>query len=122
MIRLGTAFKSSSEPFHRLLVISDPETNGGQIVLVRITTDDGSWPDRDCILEPGDWSELEHRSTVAYSTAKFGAVAERLEAAISKGDFRVITSPPYDTLRRIIMAGRGSRGISPAAARLLAKL
>ncbi len=46
MIRLGTALKSSSEPFHRLLVISDPETNGGQIVLVRITTDDGTWLER----------------------------------------------------------------------------
>ena len=42
MIQLGTALKSKEPPYHRCLVISDPQTNGGQIVLVRITTDDGS--------------------------------------------------------------------------------
>src|SRR5580704_4776267 len=42
MIQLGTALKSQEPPFHRCLVISDPEANGGQVVLVRVTTDDGN--------------------------------------------------------------------------------
>jgi len=52
------------------------------VVLVRVTTNDGTWPDRDCILTPADWSELEHDSTVAYSTCKFGPAVKALEAAI----------------------------------------
>jgi hypothetical protein len=70
MIRLGTALKSQEPPFHRCLVISDPQNNGGRVVLVRVITDDGTWPDHDCILTPVDGSELEHDSTVAYSTCK----------------------------------------------------
>ena len=61
MIRLGTALKSTEYPYHRCIVLSDPVTNGGQVVPVRVTTDDGTWPDRDCLVGPADWSELEPR-------------------------------------------------------------
>lgn len=47
MIGLGTALKSTEPPFHRCLVISDPNACDGVVVLVRITTDDGTWPERD---------------------------------------------------------------------------
>jgi|SRR6516225_2090555 hypothetical protein len=66
MIQLGTALKSQEPPFHRCLVISDPQNNGGMVVLVRVTTDDGTWPDRDCILTPADWAELDHDSTAPF--------------------------------------------------------
>lgn len=122
MIELGTALKSAEDPFHRLVVLSDPRNNGGQVVLVRVTTDDGSWPDRDCILGPTDWVELEHRSTVAYSTAKFGPVVERLKQAIQSRAFRIITSPPHETLRRMITAARAAKGMPPGAIRWLATL
>src|SRR5437588_12723460 len=94
MIQLGTALRSNEPPFHRCLVLSDPPANGGQVVLVRVTTNDGSWPDRDCILTPTDWDELEHDSTVAYSTCKFGPAVESLESAIRRGLFRKISSRP----------------------------
>ncbi len=64
------------------------------MVLVRITTDDGNWPDQECILTPLDWSELEHNSTVAFSTCKFGPALAALEAAIQRGMFQQISSPP----------------------------
>ena len=41
MIELGAAFKSTEDPYHRVVILSDPRTNGGQVVLVRVTTDDG---------------------------------------------------------------------------------
>lgn len=90
------------------------------MVLVRITTDDGTWPDRDCLLGPADWNELEHTSTVAYSTCKFGPVAQRLEDAVQRRMFRVITSPPPSVLRRMIAMGRIAAGMPPGARRLLA--
>ena len=42
MIQPGMALKSQEPPFHRCLVLSDPPANGGQVVLVRVTTDDGT--------------------------------------------------------------------------------
>jgi len=77
MIRLGTALKSKEPPFHRCLVISDPQSSGGQVVLVRLTTNDGTWPDRDCIVTPAEWNELEHDSTVAYTRRWVGGIPRR---------------------------------------------
>jgi len=92
------------------------------VVLVRVTTDDGSWPDRECVLEPTDWLELEHRSTVAYSTTKFGPVVQKLELAIQRRAFREISSPPPNTLRKMIASGRLAKGMPPGAIRWLANL
>lgn len=122
MIRLGTALKSKEPPFHRCIVLSSPEENGGWVVLARITTDDGTWPDRDCILTPADWSELDHNSTVAYSTCKFGRVGGALEAAIKKGQFEVIEPPPIAVVRRIIVAALSSKGMPPGAKKHLAEV
>jgi hypothetical protein len=122
MIRLGTAFKSQEPPFHRCLVISDPQNNGGQVVLVRVTSDDGTWPDRDCILTPVEWSELEHDSTVAYSTCKFGPAVKALEAAILRGLFQVISSPSVIVLRKVILAAHASAGMPPGAKKLLGQI
>lgn len=122
MIQLGTALKSQEPPFHRCLVLSDPQTNGGQVVLVRVTTDDGTWPDRDCILTPADWNELEHDSTVAYSTCKFGPAVNALEAAIQRSLFLQISSPSVAVLRKVIAAGHTATGMPPGAKKLLAQI
>jgi hypothetical protein len=122
MIQLGAALKSQEPPFHRCLVISDPQNTGGMVVLVRITTDDGTWPDRDCILTPADWNELDHDSTVAYSTCKFGPAVKSLETAIQRGLFLPISSPSVEVLRKVIAAGHTSTGIPPGAKKLLAQI
>jgi hypothetical protein len=120
MIRLGTALKSTEPPYHRCVVISDPQINGGQVVLVRVTTDDGTWPDRDCLIGSVDWVELTHPSTLAYSTIKCGPATKALEAAIKSGMFTEITSPPNDVLRRIIKGARTAKGTPPLAKHYLA--
>jgi hypothetical protein len=120
MIRLGTALKSTEYPYHRCVILSDPQNNGGQVVMVRVTTDDGTWPDRDCLLGPADWKELDRASTVAYSTCKCGQAMKALEAAVQKGLFTVIPAPPTSLLRRIIQIGRVAEGMPPVARRWLA--
>lgn len=69
MVRLGLALKCREEPYHWCLIVSDAKTDDDYVVLVRITSDDGTWPDRACLLGPADWGELDGPSTVAYSTA-----------------------------------------------------
>ena len=120
MIHLGSAFKSSEFPYHRCVVLSDPVENGGQVVLVRVTTDDGFWPDRDCLLGPSDWPELDHPSTVAYSTCKCGPAIASLEVAVAKGLFSKISPPPAALLRRMISIARTAAGMPPFARRWLA--
>ena len=122
MIQFGTALKSKEPPYHRCLALSDPQSNGGQVLLVRLTTDDGTWPDRDCILTPAGWGELAHDSTVAYSTCKYGPAVKALETAVQQGKFDVISSPSPAVLRKIILAGHHAAGMPPAAKRLLAKV
>jgi hypothetical protein len=114
MIRLGTALKSAEYPYHRCVVLSDPQDNGGYVVLVRVTTDDSTWPDRHCLLGPEEWVELEHASTVAYSTCKCGPAVQALETAVRKGLFTEISSPPPAVLRRMIAAARTAAGMPPA--------
>lgn len=121
-LQLGTALKCRQEPYHRCLIVSDPQGNGGQVVLVRITTDNGKWPDRDCTLTRVDWSELEHDSTVAYSTALCGRVEAELLQAIRAGEFEIISSPPPEVLRKVIVAGRKAAGMPPQARRFLAEV
>ena len=120
MIRLGTALKSREYPYHRMVVISNPEATGGQIVLVRLTNSEGAWPDRDCILSPNEWAELDRESLVAYSTCKFGPAVPALEAAIARGLFEVISPPPLPVLRKIIAAAWTAKGMPPAARQWLA--
>ena len=120
MIALGTALKSTEYPYHRCVVLSDPQANGGHVLLVRVTTDDGTWPDRDCLLGPADWKELDHASTVAYSTCKCGPAVKSLEAAIQKRLFTEISAPPPPLLRRMIETARVAEGMPPGARRWLA--
>ena len=120
MIKLGTALKSAEYPYHRCVVLSDPQANGGQVVLVRVTTDDGTWPDRDCLLGPTDWKEIDHDSTVAYSTCKCGPVVASLEVAIQNGVFAEISAPPPALLRRMIQVARVAEGMPPSSQHWLA--
>ena len=119
---LGTALKCRQEPYHRCLILSDPQKNGGYLVLVRITTDDGKWRDRDCLLTPAEWSELDRNSTVAYSTALCGRVEVELLKAIQAGEFEVISSPSLEVLRKVITAGRTAEAMPPKAQALLAQI
>lgn len=121
MIRFGDAFKCCVDPYHRGLVISDPSQNGGWVVFVVVTTDDGTWPDRDCLLTPEDWNELKHVSTVAFSTARVGGsdCGERLLAQVKAQKWRRIPSPSEAVLRRIVEAAKVAHGLSPKALQYL---
>jgi len=77
---------------------------------------------RGFIASPADWNELDHNSTVAYSTCKFGPAVKSLEAAIQRGLFQRISSPSVAVLRRVIAAGHTSAGTPSMAMRLLSQI
>ena len=92
------------------------------MVLVRVTTHDGRWPDQDCLLTSTDWPALDHPSTVAYSTAMCGQVEAKLLRAIELGEFELIAPPRPEILQRVIAAAHNSAGLSPKAKSWLATL
>jgi hypothetical protein len=94
----------------------------GSSMVLAWTSNDGTWPDRDCILTPADWNELEHDSTVAYSTCKFGPAVKALEAAIQRGLFQEISSPSVAVLRQVILTAHASAGMPPGAKKLLGQI
>ena len=120
MISFGTALKSREHPYHRMVVLSDPATNDGWVVLVRVTTHDGTWPDTVCIVTPADWPQLAHDSTVAYSTAKTGRSTEALLAAIRAGLFDFIPSPSTAVLGKMVALGKAYSGTPPLAKKWMA--
>lgn len=91
-------------------------------MLVRITTDDGTWPDRDCLLTPADWDQLDRPSTAAYSTCKFGKAGAASENAVARGWFTEIPSPPAAVLKRIVSAAHTAPGMPPGAKRALPRV
>ena len=65
--------------------------------------------------------ELEHPSDgLVYSTCKCGPAVQALEAAIERGLFTAISSPPAAVLRRILQAARVAKGMPPLAKRWIA--
>ena len=72
-------------------------------------------------LPPGIGDELEHDSTVAYSTCKFGKAVDSLERSIQDGVFQEIARPSDAVLRRVIAAGHTAAGMPRGAKRFLAQ-
>jgi hypothetical protein len=109
MIQLGTAFRSQEPPYHRCLIISDPQAKGGQVVLVRLTTDDGTWPDRDCVLTPGDWSECGAQLNCGFFYVQIWAGCQRVG---SRNSARFISADIVPARSRTAQGHLGGPGIA----------
>lgn len=54
---------------HPRIVISDPELNPDQVVLVNFTGADGEYRDHSCLLEIGEHPWLKKRTCISYKDA-----------------------------------------------------
>ncbi len=107
MVGLGTVLKSKSAPYHRWLILSDPNRTGGDVLLVSLTTFDNECEDDECILTRKDYGELDHDTAVAFSFKHIGP-AKALNTAVKAGKFRVLAAMPAVTLARILKAAANS--------------
>ena len=118
MIGLGTTLRCDLPPRHIWVVISDPATTEGTVLMVNMTTLRDSCIDDACLLGPHDYILLSHTTTIAYSRAQAGPVAA-IEKLVREGQFSVVTPVPGATLAKIIAGARQSLQLSPAHKRLL---
>ena len=54
---------------HPRIVISDPELNSEQVVLVNFTGFDGDYRDHSCVLEIGEYDWLTKKTCISYKDA-----------------------------------------------------
>ena len=105
-------------PRHIHVPLFDPLRDSDEMLLVNLTTLRDSCIDEACILGPGDYAELTHPTTVAYSRAVTGRKSA-FEKAISAGMFIRLDDLPAATWDRIIEGARQSDELSDLRKKLL---
>jgi len=120
MIKAGTCVRSNHAPRHIYVVLNDPRSPDGAIVLVNFTTYDAKRHGKETLFSPADYLHLTHESVLAFWKSLPRATGPKLEQAIAAGDFTAMPEIPRPTLERMIAAGRASRHLSPEQKRLLA--
>jgi hypothetical protein len=116
------AFRSMEPPRHICIPLFDPaRTSDDTFLLVRLTTLRESAVDDACILDPADYAELTHATTVAYSRALIGKKSA-FENAVQAGHLIRLPDLSEVTWQNIIHAAHQSPELSPKQKRLLPHL
>lgn len=105
-------------PRHIHVPLFDPHGDRDEMLLVNFTTLRDTRVDDACILAPGDYAELTHATTVAYSRAMIGRKSA-FERAVAAGLFIQLEDLPAATGQRIIEGARRSPELSARQTRLL---
>jgi len=88
---------------HPRIVISDPEQNPGQVVLVNFTGFEGEYRDHSCVLEVGEHPWLIKKTCISYKDA---SVVTQLviDSLIENGKLKLL-APVSDAVLGKILAG-----------------
>jgi hypothetical protein len=119
-MRQGDCFfnkPTATLPSHPWVIISEPETDPDNVVVVNLT-DIAGWDDRSCVLEVSDHPGVfTKRSCIAYRLAIITSVVN-LEELQSRG--LIIMKPPVpDQTLRKILDGVTEKGELPNAHRAI---
>ena len=118
MMCLGDAFRVNAPDYHRYVVISDPQENGGFVVFVKLTSADGSWDaDDECIITPQEWPDLKRNTVVEFSTCYCKKDSVDLANAFVRLTLDRIKPPPIEVLRKILDAAKKSKQLRDKASR-----
>ena len=118
MIQLGTTLRCNLPPRHIWVVLNDPNTCQGQVLMVNLTTLRPGCVDDVCVLDHADFEPLDRPTTVAYSRHETG-LAAGLQRAVDSGYFAEITNVPKPALQKMIEGARQSPELPESAKRLL---
>ena len=114
----GMAFRCMEPPRHIYVPLFDLNADSDEMLQVNFTTLRESCVDDVCILEPVDYRELTHATTVAYSRAMLGRKSA-FTRAIQAGHFIQLENLPEATWQRIVEGGHHSEELPRAKKRLL---
>jgi len=114
----GMAFRCMEPPRHIYVPLFDPKVDSDEMLLVNFTTLRESCVDDVCILQPVDYRELTHATTVAYSRSLVGKKSAFIRA-FQAGHFIQLENLPDTTWQRIVEGGHRSEELPRAKKRLL---
>ena len=114
------AFRCMEEPRHIYIPLFDPSRDTDEMLIVNFTTLRESSVDEACILDHGDYNELRHRTTVAYSRAQFGKKS-MLCRAVQNNHFVRLDDLPKATLEKIIAGAFDSKELPKSKKSILPK-
>lgn len=120
MFRQGDAFRipsSDHDTKHLYIIISDPEINYEDIVIVPLTTRE-DWVEETCVLYDGDHPAIKHETCVDYRRAKILSAIE-LDDALRKQQIRKLAPISSETLERILSGAKETRSLPNRCDRVL---
>lgn len=117
---LGMAFRCMAEPRHIYIPLFDPSRDSDEMLLVNFTTLREKCVDDACVLDEGDYVELKHRTTVAYSRANVYKKS-LFCAAVEGSHFVRLDDLPEAVLRKIILGAFASHELPERKKAILPK-
>jgi hypothetical protein len=103
-VRAGDTFyvRDRSVDTHLWVIISDPETDAGRVLMVSLTTYE-AYKEDVCLIDVGDHPRITHKSCVAYNEARMTTLAKL--TALRDGGYLSVQAPVSDELLARIRAG-----------------
>jgi len=116
-VNLGTTFLRTDSDKHLWIVLSDPDKNPDQALLVNMTTWDAR-KEKVCLLNPGDHSWITHQTCINFGDAVVTTLPKLL-AAKDGGAIKLHQPLAATILQRVLDAVASSSRISLENAELL---
>lgn len=104
-MEIGDVFKLTDRKVneHVFVVISHPQSNYHEVVLVNFTSYDESRKDSSCVLGPGDHSWIRKTTCISYRDARVASESQ-LDSLVTTGQL-VPLDPASDSLLGKILSG-----------------
>jgi hypothetical protein len=116
-VKLGSTFLRMDSDRHLWVVLSDPEKNPEQVLLVNMTTSDER-KEKVCLLAPGDHPWITHQTCINFGDAVLTTLTKLLEAK-DGGAVKLQEPLSEAVVKRILMAVPNSTRIALENAELL---
>ncbi len=104
---------------HPRVVISDPELNPKQVVLVNFTGFDGEYRDHSCVLEVGEYDWLTKKTCISYKDASVVSESE-FDELCNRGLLRKLLSVDDSVLGKILKGAEATDELPNKCRRVLA--
>jgi len=103
---------------HPRIVISDPDLNPVQVVLVNFTGFEGEFRDHSCIIEVGEHPWLTKKTCISYKDASVVAQVD-VDKLIESGRLKLLTPVSDEVLARILSGAEISDELPNRCRRIL---
>jgi hypothetical protein len=103
VVEIGDVFLPSDSRIneHPRVIISHPESDPNEVVLVNFTGDDEFYKDDSCIIQPSEHSWLTKPTCISYRDAKLAKESD-LDHLIKNGRIRQLEPASNDLIKKIL--------------------